>query len=83
MDRFEEIKRIAQSDRHLPSTVDATSALEAMDWLIAEVERLRKIEDACIATRREGSPDPYYDPGPGLVAIMNVLNTNPRPKSED
>ena len=85
MDRLEEIKRIAQRDRDFSSMVDATSALEAMDWLIAEVERLRKVEDAARLMDKafaEFGLDPSAV-GETCQMFGDVMARNPRPTSED
>ena len=73
-DRFEEIANDAREERRVSGDYACLGPKEA-EWLIAEVERLRRIEDAA---RRW-----VWDPNGTAVKIaLNVaLRDNPRPDS--
>ncbi len=76
MDRFEAIKH----DLHLIEIVDVDERdyvawPSHCEWLITEVERLRRIEDAALTWAK---PDGYFN---GVDNLLHVIQSNPRPRS--
>lgn len=76
MDVFEDIKKLVRNTRGL----DDWSVKKAMDFLVDEVERLRKIEDVLLKNVKISD-----DGGATVFNIAKVVKTaidNPRPGSK-
>lgn len=79
MDRLEEIKD------YLRNQSDRSPAFENVsEWLIAEVDRLRKIEDAAIDWHewRNKPPNPVMR-SECANRLSQTINDSPRPTRED
>ncbi|MGI9492757.1 MAG: hypothetical protein ACR2QF_10200 [Geminicoccaceae bacterium] len=76
MDRFEEIKEFEPREE-APSAITISTA--DFIWLIAEIERLRKIEDAAIAGNRTRWVSSGVSGVKAALHLDQVLRDNPRP----
>lgn len=81
MDRLEEIKLgFAAGSAYVSSdTLKLAVVVDAAEWLIDEVERLRKIEDAAIAFTEVDDLDFAQDE---ILTLASAVHHNPRPKDE-
>ena len=83
MDQFPEICRkvtLLRDAFSMPGAPKEVPTLEFSEWLVAEVERLRKIEDAFRTNTKlndDGSATVF-----DIVQAIQVMIDNPRPGTE-